>query len=121
MATRCEAMGSVDEPQQMQRLARGLSLCKDERMVTKVANAGKGKKAPSRQPSGSALAARSGEYVTLQLYNTVVEKARSKGVKVAKTVQKVANPYVLPPGEAVKAAKKAGIITRRGNLSPKFK
>lgn len=59
--------------------------------------------------------------MTIQLYNTVIKKASSKGVKLAKPVRKEANPYLLPPKDAVEAAKKAGIITRAGNLSPKFK
>lgn len=67
------------------------------------------------------MPARSGESVTVKLFNTAVKKASSKGVKIAKTVRKQANPYLLPPDEAVRVAKKAGIITRAGNLSPKFK
>ncbi|GEM_PF-6569917 len=50
-----------------------------------------------------------------------VKKASSKGVKLAKPEPEQANPYLLPPAEAVRVAKKAGIITRAGNLSAKFK
>jgi len=54
-------------------------------------------------------------------FNSAVRKASSKGVKLAKPAPEQANPYLLPPAEAVRVAKKAGIITRAGNLSPKFK
>lgn len=90
-------------------------------MGAKLADSGKGKAGTSRKMSGSVLSNVSGEYVTVRSYNAVVEKASSKGVKLAKTARLEANPYVLPPKEAVKVAKKAGIITRHGNLSPKFK
>lgn len=106
---------------QGQRLAREGELCKDSYMSTKLSAPGKSKKVTSRKVSGSVLSAHSGESMTIQLYNTVIEKASSKGVKLAKPVRKEANPYLLPPKDAVKAAKKAGIITRAGNLSPKFK
>jgi len=81
----------------------------------------KGRKPTSRNVSGPAVSVRSGESITIQLYNTVIEKASSKGVKLAKPARKEANPYLLSPKDAVKAAKKAGIMTRAGNLSPKFR
>ncbi len=90
-------------------------------MGAKPADSFKAKKASSRTPSGSALTAPSVGQVTVQLYNRVIDKANSQGVKLAKRLPNETNPYLLPPREAVKVAKKAGIITRKGNLSPRFK
>lgn len=90
-------------------------------MSAKRATPEKSKKVASRKLSGSALSARPDKSMTVQLFNTVIEKANSKGVKLAKPARKEANPYLLPAKEAVKVAKKAGIITRAGNLSPRFR
>lgn len=75
--------------------------------------------APGRRKAGAeSLAATAQGAAFNLLVSTIAERY---GVKVAGDAEPVRNPYAMTPAEAAKVARRAGIITSSGKLSPLFK